>query len=67
MAEISKEVHPMLLQYECDECGGRGKMVRVEGSNALDQEPPFAHKCSFCGELADFDKSYPTIDFAEKE
>jgi len=64
MAEKEFAVKPVLLRYFCDKAGCDGEVLLDHESAVLTSHPPkYVHNCEKCGEVYNFTKAYPVVDY----
>lgn len=64
MAEKEFAVKPVLLRYFCDKAGCDGEVLLDQQYGMLASNPPkYVHSCENCGEVYNFLKAYPVVDY----
>jgi len=65
MPEQKANMTVVQTQYLCDVCG-IGHMIPIDKRFVKDGETMFPHQCNNCGHKANYDVSYPTINYIVK-
>jgi len=64
MPITQKPLRPMMVDYQCDECG-KG-YYRFGGKVLASYPPKFPHVCNNCGDKKTFKVTFPYIKHAEQ-
>jgi hypothetical protein len=61
MPREQKPIHPILVDYRCDECNTG--FYRPHGNMLMCHPPKFGHECDNCGDKQTFLEKYPVIRY----
>lgn len=63
--EIKTVLTPVRVEQTCDTCGGG--VMRHTGVTLTPHPPLYSHHCTLCGVYKNYSKTYPCIEFIDKE